>query len=261
MVMASGDVEGEDPFAQPYMDEQPQAAVIADVATAPDYNRDGTPDPTVLEEGVGRIDELYAIVPVVSEDGSVYLQVAKGGVFSYYEFPWPADDRLTDEKWRQMLDEGQAPDRPSWNSTFFSIETEYADMQRAVYAFQTSIPYFFWGEPVQEWPAEVTAVFQPELDALTAAGQYIGRRWNSADYRSFDLQSPDLAVVTVRETWDDALYEMGLAGMPQWDDPVTGQRGPFTLDATYTLERGEDGWRVARVVLEGEPPAWEEPKG
>ncbi len=65
--MASGDTEDEDPVAQPYMDEEPQAAVIADVATAPDYVRDGVPDPTVLEEGVGRIDELYAVVPVVAD--------------------------------------------------------------------------------------------------------------------------------------------------------------------------------------------------
>ncbi len=261
LVMASGDIEDDDPFAQPIMDEDPQAAVIADVATAPDYVRDGVPDPTVLEEGIGRIDELYAIVPVVNQDGSVYLQVAKGGVFSYYEFPWPAVDRLTDEKWRQMLDDGQAPDRPVWNETFFTSETEYADMQRAIYAFQTAVPFFYWGSPIMDWSPEITAIFQPELDDLTAAGQYMGHRWNSADYRSFDLQTPDLAVVTVRETWDDTLYEMSEAGFPQWDDPVIGQRDPYTLDATYTLERGEDGWQVTRLVLEGEPPAWEEPKG
>jgi len=261
LVMASGDIEDDDPFAQPVMDEEPQAAVIADVATAPDYVRDGVPDPTVLEEGVGRIDELYAVVPVVNEDGSVFLQVAKGGVFSYYEFLWPAANRLTDEKWRQMLDDGEAPDRPSWNETFFSSETEYAGMQRAIYGFQESISYLYWGDPIGNWTEELTAVFQPEIDTLAAAGQYAGRRWNSADYRSFDLQSPDLAIVTVRETWDDTLYEMSEAGFPQWDDPIIGQRGPYTLDATYTLERGEYGWEVRRLVLEGEAPEWEEPKG
>ncbi|NBD34520.1 MAG: DUF3160 domain-containing protein, partial [Chloroflexi bacterium] len=31
------------------------------------------------------------------------------GVFSYYEFPWAISDRLTDEAWRQMLEEGNAP--------------------------------------------------------------------------------------------------------------------------------------------------------
>jgi hypothetical protein len=174
LVMASGDNPDEDPFAQPIMDEAPQAAVIADVTTAPDYIRGGAADPTVLEEGIGRIDEIYVVVPVVADDGSVFLQVTKGGVFSYYEFPWPAADRLTDDKWRQMLDDGEAPDRPFWNDTFFSSETEFADMQRAIYRFQKSIPYAYWDEPDQGWPAEVAAVFQEELDALKAADQYAG---------------------------------------------------------------------------------------
>ena len=131
-------------------------------------------------------------------------------------------------------------------------------MQSAIYNFQTSIPFAYWGEPAMVWPDEVSAVFQDELDALTTAGQYMGRQWISADYRSFDLQSPDLAVVTVRETWEDTLYELGLAGYPDFDDPVIGRRGPYTLDATYTLERGPDGWQVTGLVLEGEAPDWEE---
>jgi len=259
LVMASGDTDDEeDLFAQPYMDEEPQAAIIADVATAPDYVRDGVPDPTVLEEGIGRIDELYAVVPAVAEDGSVYLQVAKGGVFSYYEFPWPADDRLTDEKWRQMLDDDEAPERPSWNETFFTTETEYAEMQRAIYSFQRAVPFVFWRDPYMTPSEEVTGAFQEDLDALIAAGQYEGRQWINADYRSFDLQSPDLAVVAVRETWEGTLYELGEGGYPEEGDAVAGRRGPYTLDVVYTVERGEDGWQVTKVVFENEPPAWEE---
>ena len=258
LVMASGDTDDEeDVFAQPYMEEQPQAAIIADVATAPDYVRDGVPDPTVLEEGVGRIDELYAVVPAVAEDGSVFLQVAKGGVFSYYEFPWPADDRLTDEKWRQMLDDGQAPDRPSWNETFFTTETEYAEMQSAIYSFEKNIPFVFWLDPSMDPTSLVVTTFQDDVDALVAAKQYMGRQWINANYRSFDLQSPDLAVVTVREIWEDTLYDLGEAGYPEEGDTVDGKRGPYTLDVVYTVERGEDGWQVTRVVFENEPPAWD----
>lgn len=95
------DVEG-----RPILEDQ-EAAIVADVAT----------DPTglVLEEGVGRIQEIY----VVAEIGG-RLVVTKGGVFSYYEFPWPMDDRLTDEAWREMLDQGQAPDRPQWTASFIA---------------------------------------------------------------------------------------------------------------------------------------------
>src|SRR5690606_24793986 len=116
----------------------PQAAVIADVATAPDPDGDGNPNPVVLEEAVGRINEIYAVVPLINEDGTIQLQVAKGGVFSYYEFTWPADDRLTDEKWRTMLDEGEAPPLPEWTDSFFTTATEYAAFQQTIYNFQSS---------------------------------------------------------------------------------------------------------------------------
>ncbi|MCA9953674.1 MAG: DUF3160 domain-containing protein, partial [Anaerolineales bacterium] len=80
LTMAAADREDEDPAAQPIMDEEPQAAVIADVATAPDPDGDGSPNPVVLEEAVGRINEIYAVVPLINEDGTIQLQVAKGGV-------------------------------------------------------------------------------------------------------------------------------------------------------------------------------------
>jgi hypothetical protein len=41
--------------------------------------------------------------------------VALGGVFSYYEFKWPMDDRLTDEAWQEM---SPLPDRPAWTGSF-----------------------------------------------------------------------------------------------------------------------------------------------
>lgn len=75
-------------------------AVVADVHTAGN---------SVLEAGVGLGDELCVLVEI---DGRLYL--TRGAVFSYYEFPWPAKDRLTDEQWQQMLHEGRAPERPSW---------------------------------------------------------------------------------------------------------------------------------------------------
>ncbi len=85
-------------------DSQP-AALVADVAT--------DPNGLVLEEAIGHIDEIYAAVPV---DGK--LRIVKGGVYSYYEFTWPMQDRLTDVKWRQMLDEQKAPPRPEWTKAF-----------------------------------------------------------------------------------------------------------------------------------------------
>lgn len=89
-----------------YLNENP-SALIADVATDPNGK--------VLEEGTGKISMIYAVVPV---DGK--LRIAKGGVYSYYEFSWPMSDRLTDKKWKEMLESREAPPQPDWTSSFVS---------------------------------------------------------------------------------------------------------------------------------------------
>lgn len=83
------------------------AAIVADIA------RGGN---DVVEVGTGRADLIYVIVP----DGEGGFEVARGSVFSYYEFRQPASDRLTDESWRQMLDGGEAPERPTWEGVFLA---------------------------------------------------------------------------------------------------------------------------------------------
>lgn len=69
--------------------EEYPAALVVDVAT--------DPNGSVLEAGLGKPRDMYAIVPV---DG--ILRIAVGSVYNYYEFPWPLSDRLTDSKWREM---------------------------------------------------------------------------------------------------------------------------------------------------------------
>jgi hypothetical protein len=77
------------------------AAVIVDVMSNPSE---------ALEIGTGLIDRIFVLVP----DDHGGFQVARGGVYSYYEFWVPRGERLTDEEWRQMLYDGLAPDRPAW---------------------------------------------------------------------------------------------------------------------------------------------------
>jgi hypothetical protein len=78
-------------------------ALIADVHTDPNTGQ-------VLEEAVGDAFPIYVVVVV---DGQQV--VTMGGVFSYYEFRWPMEDRLTDEAWQEMAPK---PDRPAWTSSF-----------------------------------------------------------------------------------------------------------------------------------------------
>jgi len=78
-----------------------KTSVIADVHT--DAN-----SKNVLEVGTGKIDWL--LVAHKSKQGRIGIAV--GPIFSYYEFPWPMKDRLTDEKWRtEVLDKIE---RPIW---------------------------------------------------------------------------------------------------------------------------------------------------
>ncbi len=70
-------------------DEHP-GAIVADVAT--------DPNGTVLELGTGQVSEIFVVCPV---DGM--LQLCSGPVYSFYQFEWPLNDRLTDEQWRIKL--------------------------------------------------------------------------------------------------------------------------------------------------------------
>ena len=69
---------------------------------------------TALQLATGRIDVIYVVVP--NDQGR--FQVARGGVYSFYEFRQPAAERLTDEEWRQRLDDGDIPGRPAWQQAF-----------------------------------------------------------------------------------------------------------------------------------------------
>lgn len=86
-------------------DTDKDMAVVADVHTCM---------PSCLEEGTGRANAIYVVVPI---DGKLYL--TRGAVYSHYEFEWPISDRLTDEKWQKMLGSGQTPTLPDWIKSFF----------------------------------------------------------------------------------------------------------------------------------------------
>ena len=106
-----------DMFDDEYFDtpEYP-AAIVADIATDPDNG-------LALEVATGNPSEIYVVVNV---DG--IIKVARGSVYSFYQFPWPSGDRLTDTKWRQMMgiqaDENgnynydKPVQRPDWTESY-----------------------------------------------------------------------------------------------------------------------------------------------
>jgi hypothetical protein len=105
MTLAAADPAEGEGWASEFTEDE-QAALVADVAT--------DPNGYVLEEATGRIFEMTVVVP----DGRGNLQFARGGVFSYYEFAWPMNDRLTNEKWRAMITAAEQPPQPEWTQSF-----------------------------------------------------------------------------------------------------------------------------------------------
>lgn len=91
------------------------AALVVDIATDPNGR--------VLEAGTGSPSQIYVIVKV---DGKI--KIAKGSVYSFYQFAWPMEDRLTDSRWRQMMgiqpnEEGdynrdQSITKPEWTESY-----------------------------------------------------------------------------------------------------------------------------------------------
>lgn len=79
-----------------------ETSLIADVHT--DQNSS-----SVLEVASGNLD--LAVIVYQRPDG--YIEAAVGPVLSYYEFTSPMNNRLTDEKWREMIKDGSTV-CPSW---------------------------------------------------------------------------------------------------------------------------------------------------
>lgn len=95
-----------DPNNPANVDVQDQdAAVVADIATG------GEAGEMALEEGTGRIMEIYVVVPI---DGELVL--TRGGIYSQYEFIQPTSNRLTDEQWQAQINSGDLPALGDWKT-------------------------------------------------------------------------------------------------------------------------------------------------
>ena len=70
-----------------------------------------------LQVGMGFLNRIYVLVPL---NGS--LQIAQGGVFSYYEFPLPDQERMTDGRWRKVLLSTSNLKPPVWMKGLLSPE-------------------------------------------------------------------------------------------------------------------------------------------
>lgn len=105
--LAAADVEGEG--NRPILEDQ-KAALIADVATG--INAES--ELVALEEAIGQPTFIYVVLP------GQPTRLATGAVFSYYEFPVPVSERMTDEQWQAMVETGSNPPAPDWTELFIT---------------------------------------------------------------------------------------------------------------------------------------------
>lgn len=106
-----------------------------------------------LEIGTGRVDRIMVLVP--NDAGN--FQVAVGGVYSYYEFWQEAElGRLTDEEWRAMLDSGDAPERPPWQSPIFggAAPPPAAGLAGGLFCRDVEAAGFSFGQSLAYWVRE-----------------------------------------------------------------------------------------------------------
>lgn len=95
--------------------QEAPAALVVDIATDPNGE--------VLEAATDCPAHIYVIVKV---DGKI--KIASGSVYSFYQFRWPMEDRLTDTKWHYMIgiksdEEGnfqfeKPVAQPSWTESY-----------------------------------------------------------------------------------------------------------------------------------------------
>lgn len=85
-----------------YLEDQ-KSALVADVASGYGF---------ALEEGVGYPVPILVVSPLAP------YHLTFGAVYTYYEFSVPANERMTDEAWRTMLESGSAPAMPDWTKSY-----------------------------------------------------------------------------------------------------------------------------------------------
>jgi hypothetical protein len=249
LTFAAGLEANEAPGGSPASDA-PQAAVVADVATNPGSG-------IVLEEGVGRVFPIYAVVPIEGK-----LTVTVGGVFSHYEFEQPMSDRLTDEAWQQMLDEGKAPAFEPWKQALMVEETPAKALADTIRSFNDGLTEALW---LTDISSVQNFLDEPELgdtqryiDQLKGRGEFVGLKRLSLEYLTFDLQDATHATVTTRERFFEELRK----GSPiefTTPPPVIGVRAPYESTVAYTLVNEGETWKINKIVVNNPPGDWQQP--
>jgi uncharacterized protein YraI len=219
--------------------------LVADIA----FN----PSTGVLEVGTGTIFDIYATFPVNGK-----LITARGGVYSYYEFQQPLNNRLNDDQWQQMVTTGKTPPLPAWTATFMGHSNVDTNLVKSVYNFATGLIQGLWQDGQIQAQGPEFNYYYKQLNALQAAHQYEGRNQLDVSFVDYKLSADGkTATVTTHETWQGKLYQ----NTPQncGVGAQIGQRGPYVITMTYVFTQQSSQnftyWKLINVSGT-DAPAW-----
>lgn len=187
-------------------DPHDRAPVVADVHTDSDTK-------TCLEEGTG-----YPARMLVAADVEGRLLLCVGAVFVPYEFWWPMSDRLTDERWWEIL-AGDPPGLPVWIQ-----EVVAASAPRAAAASSQ------FGMPMVE-----TVKLSLQRDTVTAGAELVLE--SSIAPRAVELRPAHGSAVRIELSGTQTRIVLPTAGLPPGELVVVADlwsRGTYALRARLT---------------------------
>ena len=164
---------------------------------------------TCLEEGVGYPLNIYVICNIEGE-----LIVTRGAMFSYYEFEWPLNDRLTDEKWIEMLRDEDPPVPPVWASSFLDYSTNWAN---------TDPQFYYWEK---QWLVSIEVNIEGENFSV---GDMVPIRIRSSDLITdvpiveiYPNRGPSFTLTDVQTDGEDFLGILNTTGMSPGEVGIEG---------------------------------------
>jgi hypothetical protein len=178
--------------------------LVADVHTDPNRDpKDGVVG-KVLEEAVGNFDLILVIWNDTANDKNGTLRASIGPIFSYYEFKQPMSERLTDEEWRGILENGtDVPEQFDWQD----YPMDYPDLvdESQYYDLWVSTEEIYFSEPDVDDSIIMIQSFvhnRNEIERDAEVSLYLDTIDESSLLHIFDITTPGHGSSFTQYEWD-----------------------------------------------------------
>jgi hypothetical protein len=239
---------------------------------------DGTSGST-LYAGVARPQALYVILPHKNR-----LQLYRGAVLSYREFPRPAAQPLNDKSWRELVQQHRAPAPPAFTSSFLRTDDPTQGRRRNPASsasgpppppakIKLSVQTTDLGPKPARWVRREGWISPSEDCRHVAYREQVGEKWrivrdgvpgkeyDNAEYQFFSQDSRHLAYLARAGEKQAVVLDGVEGGWFSKIDEIAKDHWPieFSPDSAHLAYIGTAGERKQCVVVDGkEGPIFEE---